>query len=298
MSRRGWLLFAAMAVVWGVPYLLIKVAVGQLTPPSLVFIRTAIGALVLVPVAFARGGVRPLLPHWRVVAVYTAIEIGLPWLLLSDAERKLSSSLAGLLVATVPLIGAVLALLTGAADRMRTRQVLGLVLGFCGVAALVGLDLTRGDLAAAGELAVVCVCYAVGPVIISRRLAGIDSVLVVAASLALAALAYAPAGILQRPATVPSASVIAAVAALGVVCTALAFVLFFALIAEAGPVRATLITYFNPAVALLLGVLLLHEPFTVGAGLGLVLILGGSFLATRRHTVPATAIPAPAAVQG
>lgn len=285
-----------MAVIWGIPYLLIKVSVGQLTPPSLVFIRTAIGALVLVPIALARGGLRPLLPHWRIVVLYTAVEIGVPWLLLSDAERKLSSSLAGLLVATVPLIGALLARVSGAADRMRPRQVAGLVLGLLGVGALVGLDLSASSLGAAGEMAIVCVCYAVGPVIIARRLAGIDSVLVVAASLALTAIAYAPVGVVQRPATMPSPSVIAAIGALGIVCTAVAFVLFFALIAEAGPVRATLITYFNPAVALLLGVLLLHEPFTVGAGVGLVLILGGSFLATRRQAAPAAPTAARVAV--
>ena len=282
MSRRGWALFAAMGVIWGIPYLLIKVAVADLSPTSLVFLRTAVGALILIPLAAGRGGLRPLRPHWRAVVIYTAIEIGVPWLLLSDAERHLSSSLAGLLVATVPLIGALLARVTGAADRLQLRQIGGLAVGFAGVVALVGLDVSRGDLGAVGEMAVVTICYAVGPMIIARKLGGVPAVGVVAASLALSAIAYAPAGLLQLPSTMPSARVIAAVLVLAVVCTALAFLLFFALIAEVGPVRATIITYVNPAVALTLGVLLLSEPFTLGAGLGFVLILFGSFLATRR----------------
>jgi len=275
-----------MGLIWGIPYLLIKVAVGELSPTTLVFLRTATGALLLAPIAAVRGDIRPVLPRWRWVVVYTIVEISVPWLLLSDAERHLTSSLTGLLLAGVPLIGAVLALLTGAADRLQPRQVGGLVLGFAGVAALVGLDVSGGDLGAGGEMAIVAVCYAVGPMIIARRLREVPALGVVAASLALAGAGYAPAGVLQLPAAMPSGHVIAAVALLAVVCTALAFVVFFALIAEVGPVRATVITYVNPAVALLLGVTLLHERFTVGAAVGFVLILSGSYLATRR--APAT----------
>lgn len=291
MSRRGWLLFAAMGVVWGIPYLLIKVAVGDLSPAALVFLRTALGALLLIPVAAARGGIRPLLPRWRVVLAYTAVEVGIPWLLLSEAELRLSSSLSGLLVATVPLIGALLARLTGAADRLAPRQVAGLGVGLAGVAALVGLDVSGGDLGAVGEMLVVTVCYAVGPMIIARRLNQVPAVGVVAASLAITAVVYAPVGIAQMPRALPPGDVIAAVALLAVVCTALAFLVFFALIAEVGPVRATIITYVNPAVALALGVVLLHEPLTVGAGVGFALIVIGSFLSTRRTTAPAAAHP-------
>ena len=275
------MLFASMGIIWGIPYLLIKVAVGELSPTSLVFLRTAAGALILLPVAAARGNLKALLPHWRVVLLYTVIEIGIPWLLLSDAELHISSSLAGLLVATVPLIGALLARITGAADRMGWREVTGLVVGFGGVAAVVGFDVS-GGIGAFGEMAVVTVCYAVGPMIIARKLKDVPAVGVVAASLAITALAYAPIGILQMPATALSPKVIAAVAALAIACTALAFLLFFALIAEVGPVRATIITYVNPAVALTLGIVLLHEPLTVGTGAGFVLILVGSYLATRR----------------
>jgi drug/metabolite transporter (DMT)-like permease len=282
MTRRGWLLFAAMGVIWGVPYLLIKVAVTDLSPASLVLLRTVTGALLLLPVAAARGAIAPLRAHWRWVLIYTIVEVAVPWLLLADAERHITSSLAGLLIAAVPFIGALLALVTGLDDRLDTRRLAGLLIGFFGVATLVGFDVSGGNLAAIGEIAIVTVGYALGPMVIARRLGGVPAVGVVAASLVLTAIVYAPVGVLQLPGHVPSVQVMLAVAALGVVCTALAFLLFFALIAEVGPVRSMVITYVNPAVALALGVIILGEPFTVGAAAGFVLILLGMFLATGR----------------
>ncbi|HEX9094874.1 MAG TPA: DMT family transporter [Candidatus Dormibacteraeota bacterium] len=282
MNRRGWALFAAMAVIWGIPYLLIKIAVGELTPAGLVMLRTALGAALLLPIAAARGWLSPLLPYWRWVIAYTVVEVSLPWFLLSDAERRLSSSLTGLLIAAVPLIGAVLQRLTRGDERMDPGRVAGLVVGLIGVAVLVGLNVSFKDLGAVGEVGLVAVGYAAGPIIIARQLPRLPAVGVVAASLALTAIAYAPLALPQLPRTLPSARVLLAVAILGVVCTALAFLLYFALIGEVGPVRATVITYFNPAVALLLGVTLLGEPLTVGAVLGFGLILVGSVLATRR----------------
>ena len=286
MTRRGWVLFATMGVIWGVPYLLIKVAVADLSPASLVLLRTATGAVLLVPLAAARGALAPLRPHWRWVLVYTVVEVAVPWMLLSDAERHVSSSLAGLLVAAVPFMGALIAL-TGGDDRVDVRRSLGLLVGFVGVATLVGFDLSGGSLGAVGEIAVVTVGYALGPVIIVRRLRGVPAVGVVAASLVLTAIVYAPIGILQLPSHAPSVRVVLAVAGLGVVCTAVAFLLFFELIAEVGPVRATVITYVNPAVALGLGVLVLGETFTAATAAGFVLILAGSVLATRRAPVAA-----------
>lgn len=282
MTRRGWLLFAAMGVIWGVPYLLIKVAVADLSPASLVFLRTATGVLVLLPIALARGSIAPLRPHWRWVLLYTVVEVAVPWMLLSDAERHISSSLAGLLIAAVPFIGALLALVTGGEDRLDTRRLTGLLVGFVGVGTLVGFDLSGGSLGAIGEIAVVTVGYALGPMIIARRLRGVPAVGVVTASLVLTAIGYAPVGVLQLPNHAPSVQVILAVAGLGVVCTAVAFLLFFALIAEVGPVRATVITYVNPAVALVLGVAILGEAFTAATAAGFVLIVLGSFLATAR----------------
>jgi len=272
-----------MAFVWGIPYLLIKVAVADLSPVTLVFLRTGLAALLLVPLAAARGSLAPLLPRWRAVLAFTLVEVTVPWLLLSNAERRLSSSLTGLLIAAVPLIGAVLGLAVGGDDRLGFRRAAGLVIGFLGVGALLGLDLSVIDTGAVAQMGLVAVGYAAGPMIVARRLSGVPSLGVVAASLALTALLYAPLGIAQLPHAVPPAQVVGSVAVLGVVCTALAFLLFFALIAEVGPLRAQAITYVNPAVALALGVALLGEPFTLGAAVGFVLILVGLLLANGRR---------------
>ncbi len=254
-----------MALIWGIPYLFIKIAVGELMPAALVFIRSLIGASLLLPFAVSRKDLAPLRPYWKWILVYTFVEVAAPWFLLSDAERRISSSLTGLLIAAVPSIGAVLAVVTGGRDRLDSRRIVGLVLGFIGVAALVGLDVRADDLGAIGQVALVTVGYAIGPMIIERKLGSLPSLGVVAASLGITALAYAPFGLAQLPSTLPSASVLFAVVVLGVVCT-----------------RATVITYVNPAVALALGVALLGEPFTFGIALGFVLIVLGSVLATRR----------------
>jgi drug/metabolite transporter (DMT)-like permease len=279
-------LFAAMSFIWGIPYLFIKIAVAELTPASLVFLRCAIGAALLLPIAAARNDLRPLLPHWKWIVVYTFVEVAAPWFLLSDAERRISSSLSGLLIALVPSIGAILAWATGSDDRLDARRIAGLGLGFLGVAALVGLDVSAGDIGAVAEVALVALGYALGALIIARKLSGLPLFGVVAASLTLTLIAYAPVGIAQLPSTLPSPQVIFAVAVLGVVCTALAFLIFFPLIAEVGAARATVITYVNPAVALALGVAFLHEPLTFGIVAGFALIVLGSVLATRR-TAPA-----------
>jgi len=275
-----------MSFIWGIPYLFIKIAVAELTPASLVLLRCAIGAALLLPIAAARNDLKPLLPHWKWIAVYTIVEVAAPWFLLSDAERRISSSLSGLLIALVPSIGAILAWATGSDDRLDARRIAGLGLGFLGVAALVGLDVGAGDIGAVAEVALVALGYALGALIIARKLSGLPLFGVVAASLTLTLVAYAPVGIAQLPSTLPSLPVIVAVAVLGVVCTALAFLIFFPLIAEVGAARATVITYVNPAVALALGVAFLHEPLTIGIVAGFVLIVLGSVLATRR-TAPA-----------
>jgi drug/metabolite transporter (DMT)-like permease len=280
LSRRGWILFLALGVIWGVPYLLIKVAVRELTPATLVFLRTALGAALLLPVVIRHGNVRVLLARWRPIALFTVVEMAIPWLLLSHAEQRVTSSLAGLFMASVPLVVAVLGRLTGGHEPLGVRRLVGLVVGLAGVAALLGLDLGRGDALEIVALAVVVLGYAAGPMIISRRLADLPVLDVVAASLTLCAVGYAPAGLAQLPPHLPAVEVIGAVVVLGVACTAVAFLLFFRLIAEVGPVRATVITYVNPAVAVAAGVALLGEPFTAGTAAGSVLILAGSWLAT------------------
>jgi drug/metabolite transporter (DMT)-like permease len=281
VSRKGWLLFCALCVIWGIPYLLIRVAVRELTPATLVLLRTAPVALVMLPLALRRAELHALLERWRWVLAYTAAEISVPWLLLAHAEQQLASSMAGLLIAAVPLIGAVLYRLTGTAEHLTPRRLAGLTLGFVGVAVLVGFDTSGGHPRAVVEVLVVALCYATGPLIISRRLADLRGLSVVVASLLITAAVYAPFGLAQLPASVSSETV-AAVVVLALVCTALAFVLFFALIVEVGPARATVITYINPLVAVLLGVTFLSEPFTVGIAAGLPLILLGSVLATSR----------------
>jgi drug/metabolite transporter (DMT)-like permease len=285
VTRRGWLLFAALALIWGVPYLLIRIAVSELAPPLVVFGRTAIGACLLLPFLVRRGHLPRLLRRWRPVLAFTVIEVALPWLLLSDAERRISSSAAGLLVACVPLAGVLISRATGSAEgRLGAVRLTGLGVGLAGVAALVGLDVSVQDGRALSEMVLVVVGYAVGPIIVSRALADLPSLEVVAVSLAATALAYAPAVALQLPSRWPSAGPLWAVAALGVLCTAVAFLVFFELIGEVGPIRATVVTYVNPAVAVAVGVGLGGERFTRGTALGFALILAGSILATRRTT--------------
>jgi drug/metabolite transporter (DMT)-like permease len=294
MSRRGLLLFAAMCVIWGIPYLLIRVAVRELTPATLVFARTGLAAILLVPVAAARGELRPLLRAWAPLLAYTVAELAVPWLLLARAETRLTSSLTGLLIAAVPLVGAAITSLSGSHDRLDGRRWTGLLVGLGGVVALVGLDFGNVGAVALLEVCVVAIGYALGPLILSRRLADQPALGVVAASLLLTAVVYAPVAAFQLPSRWPALKVTASVATLAVVCTALAFLLFFALIAEVGPVRATVITYVNPAVAAVLGVAILGERFTGGMGIGFALVLAGSVLATGRagaRAEPATPVP-------
>jgi drug/metabolite transporter (DMT)-like permease len=276
MTRRGALLFAAMCVIWGVPYLLIRVAVEELSPAMLVLARTAVAALLLLPLAAYRRELRGLLPYWLPILAFAAIEIAIPWVLLGAAEQELSSSLTALLIAAVPIVGVLIA-----RERLERSNALGLLLGLVGVAAIVGVSMEGASLVPLVEIGLVAVCYAVGPVILQRWLSGLPALGVIAASVALTALAYLPVAAFSLPSEVPSAKVVGSVLGLAVACTALAFVLFFALIAEVGPVRATVITYINPAVAAVLGVSILGERFTWGMGVGFALVLVGSVLATR-----------------
>jgi drug/metabolite transporter (DMT)-like permease len=293
VSKRGWLLFAAMSVIWGVPYLFIKVAVEVLSPASLVLCRTGLAALILLPIAAARGELRPLLKHWKPLLAFTVSELAVPWLLLSEAETHLSSSLTGLLIAAVPLVGAILGWVTRT-DRLDARRLAGLGVGLAGVVALAGLDLGRGNAVALVELGVVAIGYALGPFILAHGLSGAPRIGVTAAALTLTSLIYLPVGVAQFPHAWPRFPVVASVAVLALLCTAIAFLLFYALIDEVGPVRSTVITYVNPAVAVVLGVLFLHESLTWSIAAGFALILAGSVLATRRaRPAPATTAPQP-----
>jgi len=281
VSRRGWVLFAIMCVVWGIPYLLIKVAVGGVSVPVVVFARTALGALLLLPVALWSRQLGGLRHYWRPLAAFVLLEMIVPWGLLSQAERRLPSSLAGLLIAAVPIIGVLLARATGSTERLSRRRWAGLLIGLAGVAILAAPNLGTGAGLSVAEVLLVAVGYAAAPLIAARKMADVPAVPMTAACLTVAALAWAPAAILTWPHHVPSGRVLAALAALGIVCTACAFLVFLQLIKEVGTSRAMVFTYVNPAVAVAAGIVLLNEPFTAITGISFVLILAGCLLATR-----------------
>jgi len=281
VSRRGWVLFAAMSVIWGIPYLLIKIAVTGVPVPVLVLARTGVGAALLLPLAARRGQIGALRPHWRWLAAFAAVEIIAPWLLLSDAELRLSSSMTGLLIASVPIIVVVLGRLTGGTERLSAVRWAGLLVGLAGVGLLVGPGAEGGDAWAITECLLVAVCYAAGPLIASRKLGDLPPLGMTAVCLGFAALVYSAPAALTWPGSWPSARVLWCLAGLAVICTAAAFVIFFRLIAEAGPARASVITYVNPAVAVTLGVSVLGERLTPAMAGAFALIIAGSVLATR-----------------
>ena len=308
MSSRAWMLFAAVSVVWGIPYLFIKLAVEELSPTAVAFGRVALGFAVLLPYAWHKGALRGLSARWRVMLVYTVVEIVLPWPLIGFGEQRVSSSLAAILIAAVPLVIAVMALRFDPDERAEGSRLLGLVIGFAGVVVLLGLDVAGrpGELLGAAAILLAAVGYACGPMIIKHRLSDLDPLGPVTASLGLATVLLLPAALVSAPTAMPSADAIVSVVVLGLVCSALGFLLFFALINEVGPGRATVITYVNPVVAAALGVTLLGERLGPTAVAGLLLILAGSWLSTggrmppwlpvgvRRRRAAAAAAPSPA----
>ncbi|XRQ07348.1 DMT family transporter [Actinomadura welshii] len=292
MSRRGWVLFGLMGVLWGIPYLMIKVAVEGVSVPMVVFARTALGAAVLLPLAIRAGQLDVVRRHWRPLLAFTAVEILGPWALLSDAENHLTSSMTGLLIAAVPIIGVVLARFTGDAERLGPVRWAGLLVGLTGVGVLAWPQLGGGNAWAIGEVALVALGYAIAPMIAMRRLQDVPSLHMAAFALAIAAVVYTGPAAMTWPESMPSGQVLAALIALGLVCTALAFIVFFELIREVGTSRGMVFTYVNPAVAVAAGVVFLNEPFTGTIMVSFALILGGSVLATaRRAPAPAEAAP-------
>jgi drug/metabolite transporter (DMT)-like permease len=238
-----------MCVVWGIPYLFIKVAVGGVAPPVVVFARTAGGAAILLPVAAFTGraeALRIVRRHWRPLLVFAALEMIGPWLLLSDAERRLSSSMAGLLIAAVPITGIVVARLTGGTERLSRARWLGLLVGLAGVAVLAAPHLEGGDAWAVVEVLLVAVGYASAPLVAARKLTAVPTLPLIAACLTLAALVYTPAALLTWPQSPPSGQVVGALVALATCCTALAFMVFPELIREVGTSRAMVFTDINP----------------------------------------------------
>lgn len=286
------MLFGLMALLWGIPYLLIKIADDGVSVWVLVFARTSIGALALLPFALRRGGWAILRRHWLWLLAFAGTEILVPWFLLPDAEHRLPSSLTGMLIAAVPIVGA---LMDRAHERLGPVRWTGLLVGFGGVVLLAGPDLVHGggDTFAIVEVLITAILYAIAPRVVAGKLAGVPGPLMTSASLGFAAILYAPAAVLTWPASFPGTRVLLALIGLGLVCTALGFIVFFALVRAEGPGRAMVFTYFNPPIAVLAGALVLNEAITPLTIAAFVLILGGSVLATWRAKRSGQPAPAP-----
>jgi drug/metabolite transporter (DMT)-like permease len=282
MTRRAWVLFVAMCLLWGLPYLLIKVAVAEIEPTFVVFVRLAMAALILLPIAFVRGSFEAIHSRWPTLIAIAIVGIVLPFLLIAYGEQHITSSLAALLIAADPLFIVLLALRFDPSERVSGARLIGLCIGFVGVAALLGLNVGGDALGVLGGTMVLgaALCYAASALMV-KRLGSLAPIGGTSISLGVATLVLAPFALLNAPTALPSGPVLASLIALGVVCTALAYVIYFSLIVAAGATRAALITYVNPAVAVVLGVLILSEPITVGTVVGFALIIVGCALSTR-----------------
>jgi drug/metabolite transporter (DMT)-like permease len=282
MTWRAWATFAALCAIWGLPYFFIKLALQELSPVCVAWGRITLAALVLVPIAWHRGSLRKAFAHKTAVTAFAVAELVVPFSLIAIGEQWISSSLAGILIATVPLSVVVIAPLFGVKERIGATRSAGLAIGFCGVIAIVGLDTGHGPMLWAGVVCMMIsvVGYAIGPLVVERYLSDVDELGAVAASLVVASVLLLPFAVWSAPDHVPSAVSLSAVAALGIACTAIALYLYFYLINVAGAARASVVAYINPAVAAVIGVLVLREPFGLAAGAGLAMILFGSWLAT------------------
>jgi drug/metabolite transporter (DMT)-like permease len=284
VSKRGWVLFWVLGLVWGMPYFFISVAVDELEPSVVVFGRTALAALVMLYLAGRSGGIAPALREWRWVATFAIFEMAIPWILLTTAEQHIASGLAALIISSVPIFGALAAFGLGERSALRPVRLAGIGLGIAGVTLLVGNDLAGVDAPPWWSVAfiiVVCICYGGAPFIISRKLAEVPALGVIAVSLSIVALVYLPIAAVSLPAVTPSFGAVGSVVALALVCTGLAFVVFFRLLDEVGAARASVITFVNPFVAVALGALFLDEQLELAIAAGFALVLGGCWLATR-----------------
>jgi len=275
--------FAALGLIWGVPYLLVKLAVQELSPLVIAWGRVALGTVILLPIAWKRGALRSLWQHKAALFAFAVVEFVIPFSAISLGERWVSSSVTGILIATVPLSVVLLSRFFGLHEHLGAKRLTGLALGFIGVVALSGLGTISGALGWAGVacMLVASVGYATGPLIIQRHLKGLDAFGPLAASLLIATVVLLIPALLAAPKQLPTALAVSSVVVLGVLCTALAMLLMFYLVNHAGASRASLITYINPAVATLLGVWLLDEHLGLGGITAFALILLGSWLASR-----------------
>jgi drug/metabolite transporter (DMT)-like permease len=289
VSRKGLLLFLGAGIAWGMPYFFIAVALHGFSTVSIVWLRVAIAVAILLPLAIRQNVLRPALRAWPWVVAFAVLEMVGPWYFITEAERSISSSLVGLLITTVPFIAAFVVGLRGDKSAWHPKTVLGLFIGLAGVISLVGLDVFAGVIALFPVILVLlaAIGYAVAPIIANEKMSDVPTLGVITLSLIVVMIIYAIPAAFTLPADIaagPTTNEWLSVVFLGVVCSALAFVMFFALIKEIGPARATLITYVNLLVAMILGIVFLQEPVTVGIVVGLPLVVIGSYLASQRRT--------------
>jgi drug/metabolite transporter (DMT)-like permease len=285
VSWRGWAAFWALGIIWGVPYFFIRIAVQEISPFVVAWSRLTIAALILLPIAWHRGALRPLRNHKAAICAFAVAEFVVPFSAISFGERWISSSITGILIAGAPLTVIVIARFFGVNERLGARRAMGLVLGLCGVVALVGFGTVSGPLgwAGVGCMVLATIGYATGPLIIQRYLHGLESIGPIAASLTVASLVLLLPAAATWPERWPSIATLSSIAVLGVLCSSIAMLLMFYLVRVAGASRALIITYVNPAVATLLGVGLLHESLGPGGVTAFVVILIGSFLSTHQR---------------
>jgi len=284
MSRRHWFLFITVGLLWGMPYLLLKVSVEELSVPVIVCSRTFIGALVLVPIALRQKTLLPALKKYHYVLLYAVLELFIPWLLITSAEQKITSGLAGLLVATVPIWTTVIASVNGDKTVWHKKRLGGLLIGFIGVLLVVGIESIRSDQNpfAILMILVASLSYATAVATVTATIPEIDPIAINGLAMISAAIFFLPFALFALPDQIPTTHVIASQITLGLLPTAMAFILFFELMRDVGPARASLVTYLNTAFAVVLGVLILHEPLTLGIVVGLPLVLIGSYFAGRK----------------
>jgi len=283
MTRKGWILFVSMSVIWGIPYLFIKIALQDLNPGVVVFARVGIAALVLIPIAIFQGALQPLRKRWLMIAGLACIQIVAPFLLISFGEQHITSSLTSLLIATDPIFVALLALRFDPGERVTGIRSLGLLIGIVGVAVLLGFDVGGDEQKLLGAAMVLLAAfgYAIGALLVKRpTIAALPRLGVVSFMCLTSTIVLLPFSASHLPSKIPSMQVIISLLVLGLICTAIAYLVYFALIAEVGPGRATVITYVNPAVSVFLGVMLLGEPLNASIIIGFLLILLGSWLST------------------
>jgi drug/metabolite transporter (DMT)-like permease len=284
MSRRNWFLFFFVGFIWGIPYLLIKVAVEDLSPPVIVFARVAIGAAILIPIAVKHGSLMPAIKAWKYVIPYAIGEMIGPWFLITAAEQKMTSGLTGLLVATVPIWTTILASLHGDKTVWHHKRLLGILVGFVGIILVVGIESFSGrqSIVAIAMVLIASIGYSWAVTMVTTKIPHIEPISINGVAMVFTAIVYLPFAILNAPEQMPSLSVLGSVLTLGLFPTAMAFILFFQLIKDIGTARGSLVTYLNTAFAVILGVIILREPFTLGIALGLPLVLIGSYFASRK----------------